>query len=149
MEYNVLDFGAVADGVTNNAAAIQRAIDEATIRGGKVIIPSGRFLSGTLTLKSNVELYLETGAVLISSLNPADILDFAKLFSDDNRETGWDGGCFCLPAMKKILQLPEMARFMGSKKICRCHATGRSKQMVGKRRTCFYKCHIPESKICK
>lgn len=94
MEYNVLDFGAVADGVTNNAAAIQRAIDEATIRGGKVIIPSGRFLSGTLTLKSNVELYLETGAVLISSLNPADILDFAKLFSDDNRETGWDGGCF-------------------------------------------------------
>ena len=94
MEYNVLDFGAVADGVTNNAAAIQRAIDEATIRGGKVIIPSGRFLSGTLTLKSNVELYLETGALLISSLNPADILDFAKLFSDDNRETGWDGGCF-------------------------------------------------------
>lgn len=94
MEYNVLDFGAVADGVINNAAAIQRAIDEATIRGGKVIIPSGRFLSGTLTLKSNVELYLETGAVLISSLNPADILDFAKLFSDDNRETGWDGGCF-------------------------------------------------------
>ena len=32
--YNILDYGAVADGVTNNAAAIQMAIDEATIHGG-------------------------------------------------------------------------------------------------------------------
>lgn len=94
MDYNILNYGAVADGLTNNASAIQQAIDEASEHGGRVIIPSGRFLSGTLTLKSNIELYLETGAVLISSLEPADILDFAALFSDDNRDTGWDGGCF-------------------------------------------------------
>ena len=41
--------------------------------GGRVIVPAGRFLSGSVLLKDNVELHLESGAVLISSLNPADI----------------------------------------------------------------------------
>ncbi len=94
MACNIVDFGAVADGVTNNAKAIQAAIDEAAKQGGRVVVPAGRFMSGTLTLKSNVELHLEMGAVLISSLEPADILDFAALFDDDNLTTGWDGGCF-------------------------------------------------------
>ena len=89
--YNILDFGAVADGVTNNALAIQQAIDEATKLGGHVIVPAGEFLSGTIVLKSNVDLHLEKGAVLISSLREEDILDFAKLFDDDNDCTGWDG----------------------------------------------------------
>lgn len=92
--YNILDYGAVADGVSNNAAAVQAAIDEASACGGQVVIPAGRFLSGTLILKSNIDFHLEKGAVLISSLNQADILDFAKLFEDDNACTGWDGGCF-------------------------------------------------------
>ena len=68
-EYNILDFGAVADGVTNCAAAIQQAVDLATEQGGgRVLIPAGRFLSGTVMLKSNVELHLASGAVLLSSL---------------------------------------------------------------------------------
>lgn len=92
--YNILDYGAVADGVTNNAAAIQKAIDAASITGGKVVVPAGEFLSGTIVLKSNIEFHLEMGAVLISSLQQEDILDFAKLFEDDNQTTGWDGGCF-------------------------------------------------------
>ena len=52
--YNILDFGAIADGVTNNAKAIQKAIDEATVNGGQVVVPAGHFLSGTLILKSNI-----------------------------------------------------------------------------------------------
>ena len=93
-QYNILDYGAIADGVTNNAAAIQQAIDEASAEGGRVVIPQGKYLSGTLVLKSNIDFHLEKGAVLISSLNQEDIMDFAKLFEDDNACTGWDGGCF-------------------------------------------------------
>ena len=40
-QYNILDYGAIADGVTNNAAAIQQAIDEASAEGGRVVIPQG------------------------------------------------------------------------------------------------------------
>lgn len=82
--FNILDFGAVADAVTNNAKSIQKAIDAASSCNGTVIVPRGEFLSGTLVLKSNIDLHLEKGAVLISSLNEEDILDFAKLFEDDN-----------------------------------------------------------------
>ena len=93
-QFNITDFGAVADGVTNNAPAIQAAIDKATKVGGRVIIPAGHFLSGTIVLKSNIDFHLDAGAVIIGSLNQEDILDFASLFEDDNKDTGWDGGCF-------------------------------------------------------
>ncbi len=71
-EYNVVKEGAVGDGQTLNTKAIQRAIDKASRSGGgKVIIPEGRFLTGTLEMKSNVELYLEKNALLLGSTNPA------------------------------------------------------------------------------
>ena len=74
MEYNILSCGAVADGRTNCATAIQNAVDTASAAGGgRVIIPAGQYLSGSVLLKDNVELYLESGAVLISSLDPVDI----------------------------------------------------------------------------
>ena len=69
MDYNIMEYGAVADGTTNNSGAIQAAVDACTeAGGGRVIVPTGRFLSGTIVLKSNVTLYLEKGAELISSL---------------------------------------------------------------------------------
>ena len=68
MIYNITNYGAVADGVTNNSTAIQKAIDECTAAGGGIVlIPSGQYMSGTLRLKSNVELHLEMGAVLIKA----------------------------------------------------------------------------------
>lgn len=73
MVYNILDFGAVADGATVNTAAIQSAIDACNqAGGGKVLVPSGTFISGTIRLKSNVELYLEHGAHLKASTNMND-----------------------------------------------------------------------------
>ena len=46
MDYSILRYGAVADGVTNCAAAIQQAVDAAAAAGGgRVIVPAGRFLS--------------------------------------------------------------------------------------------------------
>ena len=93
--YNIINYGAIADGTTNNAQAIQNAIDECNQNGGgRVYIPSGEFLSGSIQLKSNVDLYLEFGAVLISSLQEDDIDDFMTDVEDDNETTGWEGGCF-------------------------------------------------------
>lgn len=66
---NILEFGASGDGVTNDAPAIQAAIDSCHASGGgRVVVPSGRtFLIGSIMLKSNVELHLERGAILDGS----------------------------------------------------------------------------------
>ena len=62
MNYNIMAYGAVADGQTNCREAIQKAIDHCNENGGgRVVVPAGKYLSGTIILKSNVELHLETG----------------------------------------------------------------------------------------
>ena len=72
-EYNVKEFGAVADGITVNSKAIQAAVNQCHQNGGgKVIVPAGKYLSGTITLKDNVELYLEKGAVILGSAKHED-----------------------------------------------------------------------------
>ncbi|MBR1810173.1 MAG: glycoside hydrolase family 28 protein [Clostridia bacterium] len=65
-EYNVLQYGARGDGATNDAAAIQRAIDAcAKDGGGRVVLESGHtFYSDSLRLKKNVDLHLQKGARL-------------------------------------------------------------------------------------
>tara|TARA_R100000935_G_C2842063_1_gene172059 strand:- start:32808 stop:34238 length:1431 start_codon:yes stop_codon:yes gene_type:complete len=66
--YSIMDFGAVPDGTTDNTQAIKLAIESChTEGGGKVIVPSGRFLTGPIHLKSNVNLHLEEGAVVLFS----------------------------------------------------------------------------------
>ena len=70
--FNVRDFGAAATGQSLDTKALQSAIDAAGQSGGVVYFPPGTYLSGTLTLKSHVSLYLETGAVLLGSKNLAD-----------------------------------------------------------------------------
>ena len=67
--YNIVDFGAVSDGVTNNSEAIKKAITACSeAGGGKVIIPSGKFLTGPIHLKSNMNLHLEEGAEVLFQL---------------------------------------------------------------------------------
>ncbi len=66
--FNVTDFGARNDGITLNTVAIQRAIDAASASGrGLVFIPRGRFLTGVIHLKSNVQLHLHEEAVLLAT----------------------------------------------------------------------------------
>lgn len=66
-EINISERGAVGDGFTDNTTIIQNAIDECSQNAGTVVIPSGKFLTRTLFLKSNVQLYLEFGAELLGS----------------------------------------------------------------------------------
>jgi hypothetical protein len=70
-DYSVISFGAVPDGKSLNTTAIQAAIDQAHADGGgRVIIPAGRYLSGSVVLKTGVELHLEKNAVLLGSTDP-------------------------------------------------------------------------------
>lgn len=72
-DYNIVDFGAKEGGKTLNTNVIQNLIDRVNAEGGgRVIVPRGTFLTGGLQLKSNVDLHLEKGAVLLGSTNSAD-----------------------------------------------------------------------------
>ncbi len=71
--YSIQDYGAVGDGRTLNTRAIQAAIDDcAQHGGGQVVIPTAVFVTGTIQLRSNVNLSLQNGAVLKGSSNLAD-----------------------------------------------------------------------------
>ncbi|MEP7197353.1 MAG: glycosyl hydrolase family 28 protein [Saprospiraceae bacterium] len=77
LEYNIRSFGAKADGITINTKVIQNAIDKAFLAGGgTVVIPKGRYVSGSIILKNGVGLRLEKNAVLLGSL---EISDYIKL----------------------------------------------------------------------
>ena len=65
-------FWAKGDGKTKNTAALQRAID-ACGAGDAVYIPAGIYLTGALRLHSNMELYLDEGAILQGT---AEIVDY-------------------------------------------------------------------------
>jgi len=70
---DITQYGANPDGVTMSTAGIQKAIDAiGNAGGGRVVVPMGRFLTGPLTLASNIDLHLEKGAVLAMSSRPAD-----------------------------------------------------------------------------
>ena len=71
--YNIKDFGAVADGRTLCTESIQKAIEVCHENGGgRVVIPAGEFLTGTIWLRDHVELHLEIGALLVASTNMDD-----------------------------------------------------------------------------
>src|SRR5665647_3212920 len=64
--FSVRDFGAVGDGKTLDTAAINKAVEAcSTAGGGQVLLPPGRYLSGTVYLKSGVTFYLDAGATLV------------------------------------------------------------------------------------
>ena len=66
-------FGIKSDGVTLNTRSIQAGIDFISAHGGGVLEFSvGRYLTGSIHLKSNVEIRLLEGAVLVGSTNPYD-----------------------------------------------------------------------------
>jgi polygalacturonase len=72
-DFDVRDFGAVGDGKTKNTEAFAKAIAACAAGGGGTLhIPSGRYLTGSIELVSNLTLDLDAGAVLLYSPDPAD-----------------------------------------------------------------------------
>lgn len=65
---SIVDFGAIGDGQTLCSEAFGKAIDALASRGGgRVVVPRGTWLTGPVTLKSNIELYTESGALVLFS----------------------------------------------------------------------------------
>ncbi|MCU0469956.1 MAG: glycosyl hydrolase family 28 protein [Arcicella sp.] len=71
--FNIVRYGAKADGLTVNTKAINQAIELCNAAGGgTVIVPKGLWVTGPIVLKSNVNLHIEKGALLQFSRNYAD-----------------------------------------------------------------------------
>jgi polygalacturonase len=63
---SITTYGAIGDGETLNTKAIQQTINTcADNGGGKVVIPAGLWLTAPIELKSNIELHLDEGAILL------------------------------------------------------------------------------------
>jgi polygalacturonase len=82
--FDIRAFGAVGDGKALDTAAINRAIEAAAATGGgTVIIPAGSYLSFSIHLKSQVELHLLPGSVIIAADSPLP-----------NEQTGYRSGVY-------------------------------------------------------
>jgi len=84
-QFNILDYGAVADGTSDCLPAFSEAIQKCNeAGGGKVWVPKGSyFVKGPIHLKSGVNLHVEEGALVIFSTDPDDFLPAVK--------TRWEG----------------------------------------------------------
>lgn len=75
-DFNVMDYGAVADGKTLTHDAINRAIEAAVEKGGgRIVIPNGEYLCGSIRMKSNIELHLTEGAKIIAAPESSNAYD--------------------------------------------------------------------------
>lgn len=91
-DYPASLFGIRSDGLTLNTRSIQFAIDYINSNGGgRLVFEVGRYLTGSIHLKSNVILVLREGAVIVGSLNPFDYdkqLFTALIFAYDQHDVG-------------------------------------------------------------
>ena len=72
-EYKASFFGIKSNGTTLNTSSIQKAIDYIHEQGGGTLVfYVGRYLTGTVELKSNVHIVLREGAILVGSTNIYD-----------------------------------------------------------------------------
>ncbi|SHL77732.1 glycosyl hydrolase family 28 protein [Hymenobacter psychrotolerans] len=80
--FNIVKYGAVADGQTLNTDAFRKAIEACSQQGGVVLVPRGLWLTGPIQLKSNVNLHVQRGA----------LVQFSSKLSDYQLiKTNWEG----------------------------------------------------------
>lgn len=73
----VTDYGAIASDTILQTKAIQSAIDDCFRKGGGVVeIPAGTYRTGGIRIRSNVTLYLKSGATLLGSRDPEDYFEY-------------------------------------------------------------------------
>ena len=84
--YDVTAYGAVGDGTTDDAAAIQKAIDACSENGGgQVVFPSAKtFMAGPIHLKSNVDMHFQPNSVLLA--NPDEAVYTESAFRENRGE---------------------------------------------------------------
>lgn len=82
LEFDIRNYGAQqmsADESFKNTDAIHHAVEAASAAGGgKVVIPKGKWLTGPIHLKSNINLHLENGAEIVFSKDKEDYLPVVR-----------------------------------------------------------------------
>jgi len=72
-QFNVRSFGAAGDGVRSDTEAINKTIQAAhDAGGGTVLVPAGKYVSGTIHLLDNVTFWIDAGATILGTKNLAD-----------------------------------------------------------------------------
>jgi polygalacturonase len=97
MIYNILDFGADPHGNTVCTDSIQKTIDTCyQTGGGKITVPAGTYLTGTVYIKSNCCLELAAGATLLGSTNIKDygFSDYPSCWGNIGTSTSADCNSF-------------------------------------------------------
>jgi len=88
-DYNVKKYGAVGDGVHLDNIAINKAIDDCAAHGGgSVSIPAGKYLCGSIRLKSNIELHLDAGSTIIAAPEDMKVYDEPEEFVGKQYQDG-------------------------------------------------------------
>jgi len=81
--------GIIGDGVTNNTQAIKAAVAVLDVKGGGTLyFPPGKYVTGTVELKSNITLHLEGGAMIFGSADRADYMNFADFVPEYRGDGG-------------------------------------------------------------
>ncbi|WP_284037170.1 glycoside hydrolase family 2 TIM barrel-domain containing protein [Neobacillus sp. 114] len=99
-KFDVKTYGhAAGDGLTDDTKAIQKSIDDAAATGGGMVLFSkGDYLTGTIHLRSNVYLYLDSDATILAKLHGIDTPEPYYLaspyipYTPDNSKSGPYGG---------------------------------------------------------
>jgi polygalacturonase len=74
-DFQITRYGAVGDGKTDCTSAFAKAITACNkAGGGRVVVPTGDFLTGSIYLKSNVNLHVSSGATVRFSQDPRKYL---------------------------------------------------------------------------
>jgi polygalacturonase len=82
--FNVRNYGAVGDGKTVDTPAINRAIEAvAAAGGGTLVFPAGTYMCFTIRLRSELNLYLSAGCVILAADSPKP-----------GEATGYNGGTY-------------------------------------------------------
>ncbi len=107
MERSILEFGAISDGKSINTASIQKTIDYVSAcGGGKVVIPPGIFVTGTIRMQDGIELHLEPGSVLKGSADLSHYNEFDEYPQNfESEREGWSGKHLILAVEKKNIAI--------------------------------------------
>lgn len=89
LAYNVRAFGAAGDGRKLDSPAIDKAIAAAAEAGGGTVqLPAGAYLSGSIHLRSNINLHLDAGAVILGAPQELKAYDKAEPFEGKAYQDG-------------------------------------------------------------
>lgn len=87
-DYDVRAYGAKGNGTTLDHRSIDAAIDAASkAGGGRVVVPAGTYLCGSIHLKSNIEFHIEAGARILATTDKS-AYDPSEVFGGPEYQDG-------------------------------------------------------------